>query len=436
MSPYIVASVDKVIERSARIAPLYAATLGKHRDEIRDVTQTAFRKLCTEPFDQAWVDYAYERARFELRVGLDMRARATIIRAMMSGFFRVAGKRYFYSGTKVAMLGDVMARLALMDGANAIACHNELAVNEAKQRGDQLGSAIDSFGATMATVRSSIAHAVSVLGDSSQRMSTAAQSSNNHANLAAGIADSTARNAIQMAGATEELSGAITDIRERSALSARMSLEAVELAGRANGIVASLSDSVEKVGSVVGLISQIASQTNLLALNATIEAARAGEAGRGFAVVASEVKSLSTQTSRATEDIREQIAKIQNATRNSVEQIGACGRAIEEIASAVEALSGSVDQQALATNNIAESSSETSGHAATVSETMRTVAESVGQTAKEAQTALDVAADLGRRAGELDAAVEALLAAAKIDTEAARQFVDVTAAASLRRAAG
>src|SRR5690606_3098436 len=138
----------------------------------------------------------------------------------------------------------------------------------------------------MATVRSSIAHAVSALGESSQRMSSVAQTSTNHATLAAGIADSTARNAVQMAGAAEELSSAITDIRERSALSARMSLEAVELAGRANGIVASLSDSVEKVGSVVGLISQIASQTNLLALNATIEAARAGEAGRGFAVVA------------------------------------------------------------------------------------------------------------------------------------------------------
>jgi methyl-accepting chemotaxis protein len=47
-------------------------------------------------------------------------------------------------------------------------------------------------------------------------------------------------------------------------------------------IVRSLSESAQKIGSVVELINSIASQTNLLALNATIEAARAGEAGKGL----------------------------------------------------------------------------------------------------------------------------------------------------------
>ena len=204
-----------------------------------------------------------------------------------------------------------------------------------------------------------------------------------------------------------------------------MSLEAVELANRANGIVASLSDSVEKVGSVVGLISQIASQTNLLALNATIEAARAGEAGRGFAVVANEVKSLSTQTSRATDEISQQIAKIQQATRASVDEIAACGRSIGEIAQTVEALSGSVDQQADATSSIAQNSNRTSSHANTVAEAMQTVATSIGQTETEARTALDLAAGLGQRASELDRAVEALLSAAKADADLIKPFADV-----------
>ena len=85
-----------------------------------------------------------------------------------------------------------------------------------------------------------------------------------------------------------------------------------------NEKISGLSISAQKIGDIINLIRGIAEQTNLLALNATIEAARAGDAGRGFAVVASEVKSLATQTAKATEEISEQITAIQTATEEAV----------------------------------------------------------------------------------------------------------------------
>src|SRR5262249_58250610 len=114
-----------------------------------------------------------------------------------------------------------------------------------------------------------------------------------------------------VAAASEELSASINDISQQAAHAAGIASRAVNQARETDGTVQGLQKSAGRIGEVVGLINTIAAQTNLLALNATLEAARAGEAGRGFAVVASEVKSLASQTAKATEEISEQIADIQ-----------------------------------------------------------------------------------------------------------------------------
>jgi len=91
--------------------------------------------------------------------------------------------------------------------------------------------------------------------------------------------------------------------------------------GLVNGTAATvdlLGESTKEIGSITGMISQIASQTNLLALNAAIEAARAGDAGRGFAVVADEVRKLAEQSARAAKDISVLITKIQKQTSGCV----------------------------------------------------------------------------------------------------------------------
>ena len=131
--------------------------------------------------------------------------------------------------------------------------------------------------------------------------------------------------------AAEQMSASITEITRQIATSAEKARAAVEEVRRTNVTVEGLSEGADRIGEVVGIISDIANQTNLLALNATIEA---GEAGKGFAVVASEVKNLASQTAKATDDI----TAIQTSTRESVMAIEGIGWQIgemEEVSAAV-----------------------------------------------------------------------------------------------------
>lgn len=79
-----------------------------------------------------------------------------------------------------------------------------------------------------------------------------------------------------------------------------------------------LGESTREIGTITGMITEIAKQTNLLALNAAIEAARAGDAGRGFAVVADEVRKLAEQSAQAAKNISVIITKIQAETSGAV----------------------------------------------------------------------------------------------------------------------
>jgi hypothetical protein len=136
-----------------------------------------------------------------------------------------------------------------------------------------------------------------------QSMTGTADRSNQQAATVAAAAEQASTGMQTVAAAAEELTASIGEIGRQVAQSSKITSKAVDDAKRTDTIVHALAESAEKIGNVVGLITDVASQTNLLALNATIEAARAGDAGKGFAVVASEVKNLASQTGKATEEI-------------------------------------------------------------------------------------------------------------------------------------
>ena len=191
---------------------------------------------------------------------------------------------------------------------------------------------------------------------------------------AASASEQTSVNVQAVASGAEELQTSIAEISRRVTDASKISAQAVDQSRRTNEIVTGLSSSAGRIGDVVNLINTIAAQTNLLALNATIEAARAGEAGRGFAVVASEVKSLATQTSKATEEIGGQIAAVQSATNEAVGAIGDISKTIDTINEISETIAAAVEEQNAVTKEIASNMQTASAGVRAISENMSQIA--------------------------------------------------------------
>ena len=170
--------------------------------------------------------------------------------------------------------------------------------------------------------------------------------------------ETTSNNVDTVAEASASLAATIRSVATQVHDATAVFRTAVGQAEETDRTVKNLRSASDRIGDVIGLISDIASQTNLLALNATIEAARAGEVGRGFAVVAAEVKALASQTATATEDITEEVNAIKTETLRAVEAIEEISRIITQVDTVFATISDVVSQQGDATSRISENTRE------------------------------------------------------------------------------
>jgi methyl-accepting chemotaxis protein len=265
------------------------------------------------------------------------------------------------------------------------------AQGEAEKRRALSGLA-DTFELKVRGIVDAVSQAVGVIQATARSMATTSEGTRQQALAVASGASQAMTNVQTVAASSEELSTSIGEIGRQVVQAAGIARRAADEGRRTDDSVASLADAAQKIGEVVALINDIASQTNLLALNATIEAARAGEAGKGFAVVASEVKALATQTAKATDDIRAQIAAIQGETTTAVSAIRSISRTILEVNEISTAIASAVEEQTTATQEITRNVQQAASGTRDVSQNIAAVSaavEEAGAAAVEVRRAAD-----------------------------------------------
>jgi methyl-accepting chemotaxis protein len=277
------------------------------------------------------------------------------------------------------------------------------------ERTTRIEQRIGEFEAAVRTALDNLQHSANSMQVTAQSMSTTADRSSSLVNAVAAAAEETSVNVQTVSSGTEELSSSIAEIGRQVVTSAEIAKKAVEEAGSTDTTMQGLADNASRISVVVDLIQVIAAQTNLLALNATIEAARAGEAGRGFAVVASEVKSLASQTAKATDEIRAQIASMQDVTTSAVSAIRKIGQTIGEINDVTTTVASAVEEQGAATREIARNIQQAAGGTSEVSSNIVGVSTASAEAGEAASAVLSASASLRQEADGLRAEIDAFL---------------------------
>jgi methyl-accepting chemotaxis protein len=309
----------------------------------------------------------------------------------------------------------MLARALAVFKENAVAASRVALEQRAEQRHKEERTAaveerIHAFERSANGALNAFAAASRQIRASSAGLSASAEESGRLAATVLAASEQASANVGTVAAATEELSASVSEIGSQVGHAAAIAGKAVRETEETDGKVRGLSQAASRIGEFVAIINNIAGQTNLLALNATIEAARAGEAGKGFAVVANEVKSLASQTAKATDEIAAQIAAMQKVTADAVQALRGISEIIAELDRVAAAIAGAVEQQRASTQEIAGNVQRAAAGTSEVAGNIGGVRDGARASGEAAQSALEFASGLTSQSDVLRGAVDRLTA--------------------------
>ena len=356
LAPIVEAIIEPAISLTIAGAlklPHVADLWRQHGSDILPIEIAQFRALLRAEFDIGYVECCRNTIEQETALGFEGRARIYAGTMLIKTASPIIARKYRFSRGAERMA--ILSQAIMFDLATTSTFYLRSAEQFGEDRRKSIDTAIADFDSAITGVLTTIKETSSLLTNSSAIMQQVTNETTQRLESATGLSSDTNQSVDLTVSATETLAASIQEISQQTARGLEMVRSAVADAERAKTIIFTLNQTAERIGSIVRLISKVASQTNLLALNATIEAARAGEAGVGFSVVASEVKELANQTSRATADISNQVASIQNATSDAVNEVSSIAHSINELTTVAVNIASAVEEQSKMTQQIFES---------------------------------------------------------------------------------
>jgi len=260
------------------------------------------------------------------------------------------------------------------------------------------------FESSVRRVVTSVGAAATQLESTSTALNDLASDSGRQSAEVARRADGASKAARAVASSVAELSQSITGIAATIDEQAELSARARNNSATGDEAVRTLADRATDIGEFAGRIKSIASHTNLLALNATIEAARAGTAGQGFAVVAAEVKSLASQTARATAEITVLIDGVHAGARVAEGSLNDVSSVVDQLADAATGIKKMLAEQRRTTQLLEDNAKHTAQGADEMAERIGAVAAVANEAGRLSSQVRGAAGDLVAHALGLEAA--------------------------------